>query len=257
MKKNPTLWLFIILICACRDKERLATAEPLYEKGLELDRAGSYSGAVDKYREAIKIFPDYRDAHFQLASVYEKLALIDQALLEYKRVIDIDDDFAPAFNNLGNVYGKKGFLDSALMAYQKATSRDNELPSAYYNLGQTYVLKKDFLEAEKGFKRALELSPSDPEYLHAFGLLKLTERRYDEAISFYRRALQQRNVPIWRFELSAAYRAMGHLDEAIFELEKYAESLSDVQEKNIVQNQIRELKMEKIQKKLAQSRNKP
>ena len=53
--------------------------------------------------------------------MYDKLASPKNALKNYKNAIKIKPDYADAHNNMGSAYKELGDLDRALNAYQKAT----------------------------------------------------------------------------------------------------------------------------------------
>ena len=260
--KKLTSWFAILLIATvikscggCNERQLLEKAKPYYEKAVELEQNGQFSSAVAFYDTAIQIFPDYRDAYFQMGTVYERLVIPEKAAASYRAAIRNDADFAAAHNNLGNCYGKLNKLDSALVHLKKAIQLDPQSPSAHYNLGHAALLKGDFSGAETAFTAALALRPSDPDYLQALAMLYVTQNKLAEALPLYERAALQRLAqPELRYRMALVYRDQKMYPSALTELEAYLKTRADPQEQTMIRRLIGEIKVEQSREKLAQAR---
>ena len=58
--------------------------------------------AILCYQEAIKLKPDFADAHNNLGVIFYDSNKINEAIIYYQEAINVDPDFADAHNNLAN-----------------------------------------------------------------------------------------------------------------------------------------------------------
>ena len=122
---------------------------------------GTYTKAVEAFKQAIRIDPDDADAHYNLGVVYGKLGFHKDEIEAYKQAIRIDPNNAHAhynsYYNLGIAYGQLGFYKDAIAAFKQAIYIDPDDPEAHYNLGITYILIGDRNSALNEYKILKEL----------------------------------------------------------------------------------------------------
>jgi tetratricopeptide (TPR) repeat protein len=82
------------------------------EKKLEL--------AQEAYNEALRINPEYAQAHNGLGMVHEQLGQLDKAIEEYELALSIDENNAVTNYNLGLAYNEKNDLDQSISYLSKA-----------------------------------------------------------------------------------------------------------------------------------------
>ena len=58
-----------------------------YNQGIDFYKLGMYERAIESFRRAIKIHPDYIDAYYNLGTVYDYLQNYDEALVIFKQII--------------------------------------------------------------------------------------------------------------------------------------------------------------------------
>ena len=63
-----------------------------------------------------------------------QIGKLDEAIDAFKKAISIKPDYADAYNNMGNVLGEQGKLEEAIEAYNKALTIKPDT-EAYYNMG--------------------------------------------------------------------------------------------------------------------------
>ena len=61
-----------------------------------------------EYQAALRINPDYAEAHYNLGVVYGQQGRTDEAIREYQAALRINPDYAEAHYNLGVVYWATG-----------------------------------------------------------------------------------------------------------------------------------------------------
>ena len=60
------------------------------------------NAAIDSYKQAIKIKPDYADAYYNMGNALKDTGDFNAAIDSYKQAIKIKPDYAEAYNNMGN-----------------------------------------------------------------------------------------------------------------------------------------------------------
>ncbi|AQG82221.1 tetratricopeptide repeat protein [Spirosoma montaniterrae] len=82
--------------------------------------------ALDHLQESTRIYPNFGEAYFSMAYVFQKITPnVDSAKYYYKQTIRAANAYAPAYNNLGVIYQTEGFAEN--------NRRKIELASYYYN----------------------------------------------------------------------------------------------------------------------------
>jgi len=93
----------------------------------------------------------------------QRFGNITRALELYKKAVALDPDYAVAYNDLGVIYEAAGRLDLAEKYYLKAMNIDHYYLSAYSNLALLYERIKQPDKAAFYWKRRVELGcPGDP-----------------------------------------------------------------------------------------------
>jgi len=91
---------------ACGDE-----ATKHYNQGVAYEKQGKYDLAIESFKRAIDINPDYAEVHYNLGLAYHNQGKYDLAIESFKRAISIDPDLAKAYGNLGVTYEKQGKYD--------------------------------------------------------------------------------------------------------------------------------------------------
>lgn len=102
-----------------------------YNQGIDFYKLGMYERAIEAFRSAIRTYPDYTDAYYNLATVLEYLKQYAEALSVYKQVyIRNPNDY--------EVIYKLALMSSKLEDYTKAAEYIKLIPqsSGYYQRGR-------------------------------------------------------------------------------------------------------------------------
>jgi SAM-dependent methyltransferase/tetratricopeptide (TPR) repeat protein len=94
-----------------------------------------HDAAIKDYRNALKIKPDYAEAHNNLGNTFLLMNDLEAALDSYQQAVTHKSDFAEAYNNIGNALKKKGILDAAVASYQRCLEINPKFVDAYFNIG--------------------------------------------------------------------------------------------------------------------------
>ncbi|MDR0789519.1 MAG: tetratricopeptide repeat protein [Bacteroidales bacterium] len=163
-------------------------------KGWTLKEQGDTLKAVEAYKKAIELKPDYGDVFEELGLLYAKkgdglaveylnsaininpknttamyaLGLFYQtnenyqkALDIYKQVLDINPNETKTLNSVGaiNMYEKKDYA-VALDCFTKAIATDSNYVLAWLNRGDTYERMGEVQKAKEDYRKVLTLDPT-------------------------------------------------------------------------------------------------
>jgi len=110
---------------------KLKQPDSLRRAQVALDTAQKWANihgrwALDHLQESTRIYPNFGEAYFSMAYVFQKIIPnVDSAKYYYKQTIRAANAYAPAYNNLGVIYQTEGFTNN--------DRRKLELASYYYN----------------------------------------------------------------------------------------------------------------------------
>ncbi len=102
--------------------------------GILLKSLGKLQEAEVSTRKAIKLNPDYADAHLNLGNILNYLGKLQEAEVSTRKAIEINPDLAEAHSNLGNILRDLGKLQEAEVSARKAIELNPNLAKAYYFL---------------------------------------------------------------------------------------------------------------------------
>jgi hypothetical protein len=121
------------------------------------------SRARESYQQAVRLKPNYAQAHYNLAIVQETLQP-EKAMEEYLLAIRYDSRIYPAYNNLARLYllrGKGNDYETALNLLSQAVDSSPQDENVQYslnkNLGWANYALKHYLLAEIYLRRAISL----------------------------------------------------------------------------------------------------
>src|SRR4051794_15496042 len=92
----------------------------LIKEAIKMEDADQFEGAIEKYKEVLRIEPRDFAAMNTIAGLYGNLNQPDQEVIWAQKAFDINSKYWKALINLGNGLGMQGKFDAAITAYQKA-----------------------------------------------------------------------------------------------------------------------------------------
>jgi len=127
--------------------------------GLILAQRGRLDEAVDQYREALRVKPDYELAHRNLADALLRKGRTDEAIAHYIEALRINPNMAAAHFKLGNLLVGRGRLEEAIVHFRQTVRLNPTMPEAHNNLGAAILRQGKAEEAIEHFTEALRLKP--------------------------------------------------------------------------------------------------
>ena len=118
-----------------------------------------FDAAIDSYKQALKIKPDYADAYYNMGNTLKDKGDLEEAIDSYKQALMIKPDYADAYYNMGSALTDKGDLEEAIDCYKQALKIKPDFAGAFNNMGNALKVKGDFEEAIDSYKQALKIKP--------------------------------------------------------------------------------------------------
>lgn len=157
----------------------------------ELAKRGDSAGAIENYREALKIDPNLPGLHFELAemlSTQDTPAAHTEAENEYKAALAVNPSDAQAEVRLGDIAAKANDFDTARGYYSKALQVQPNNADAAVGLAKVYSSMGQPEKAAPLLEHAIQVDPTSS---------------------------------LAHFRLSGVYRQLGRTADAQHELEEY------------------------------------
>jgi len=102
--------------------------------GTALKAKGDLDAAIESYKQALKIKPDYAEAYNNMGTALNDKGELKAAIESYKQAIKSKPDFADAYNNMGAAQKNKGDLGAAIESFKQALTLKLDHGESHRNL---------------------------------------------------------------------------------------------------------------------------
>ncbi len=133
---------------------------------------GDLAGAIAHNVEAIRILPEFAEAHNNLGPVLARAGRLDEAIAEFTEAIRLHPKYPDAHSNLGLALASQGKLEEAVSHYREAIRLDADHARAHANLGVAYQRLGRTADAIRELEVAATLNPDNANVRRALALLK-------------------------------------------------------------------------------------
>jgi len=209
IKRRPRVYLAHRLIASSYDElGRLAMAERAYKQSLAIKQCpitwvllGSVLGRLNRneeaeecLRKALKVDPDYEEAHYNLGYLYRLKGKSNLAEKHLRRAIEIDRKYSLAYAELGQLLSGSGQNDrtrESVRLLRKAVGYDpDDGWSRAYLANGLWTLRR-LKAAEEQYRKLLELWPDNSLPYWCYGdFLAYESKDTSTAESYLRRAIE-------------------------------------------------------------------
>jgi tetratricopeptide (TPR) repeat protein len=204
--------------------------------GLALAASGDYDAAAARYMEALRIKPDFAEAHNALGVVFFKQGRLHEAEIHYLEALRYKPRFAEAHSNLGTVLGMQGKTQEAVSEFLEALKISPDNAEVHYNLGFALADQGRDGEAAAQFHEALRIDPAYADAYNKLGNILLNRGKLGEAIAQYTEALHinpdfaeaHNNLGVALIDQKRSNEAIAHFTEALRIKPGWADALNNL-----------------------------
>ena len=140
-------------------QETVKDARALFNQGKSAARQGLTKQAMDFYRAAIRMDPEYGEALNGLGGMLIRQKRIDEAEPLFEKALSIDPNHATALINLALINRFRGDNENALQLLRKVIARNPDYAEAHLNIGSLLAAMKKHDEAIQHLSQAIRLDP--------------------------------------------------------------------------------------------------
>ncbi len=159
--------------------------------GVALSEQGDIDAAMARYRESLRIRPDYVIARNNLAkALLRKGAPVEAAEL-LKQAVALDPSSARFSLNLGDALRAAGSHDEAIEAYRRALALDPASPRAASGLAAACAAAGRYEEALEVLRGMAAKNPDSPDILYSMACMLARTGRAREALDTLGRAVDK------------------------------------------------------------------
>lgn len=178
--------------CATDAANKKRRAEAARDMGERYLSAGQPGKALQQFLKALEDNPDDPYLHYDLAWTYDLKKAPGKTEFHLKEAIRLKPDYSDAHNYLGVIYFRNGRVDQAIEAYKEALSNLLYLnpQDAHLNLGVAYLSRKEYGKAATHLETAVSLVPDFAIAYNNLGEAYEGLRRNREARRAYEKALE-------------------------------------------------------------------
>ena len=145
------------------------------ERGDLRAEIGLYNEAIDDYKKALELNPNYDEAKNALEEINNNLSSNKESEKYYEEGVN---------------YHKEKKYEEAVQSFDKAIKLDNTKSKYYSARGRAKEWLKQYEEAKKDAETALELDKNNVESYLVFGYINSELHQYYEAIKDYDKAIE-------------------------------------------------------------------
>ena len=208
------LTLIVALLSAC-SRDPGIRKQKFFESGQRYVEQGKYKEAVVEFSNAIRLDPNYAEAHLQLADAYLQLHDGDRAFRELARTVELQPEnyraqleltnllivnrqFEPAqqkldallqkrpedpavHTTLSSLFAAQGNIPGAIAEMQKTVALSPDRWEAYLSLALLQSSNNQSEAAESNFKKVIELNPKAMQARLLLGNYYQAHNRFPEA----------------------------------------------------------------------------
>ena len=187
----------------------------------QLEDAGSSYQAIDSLREVVAKDANIVDAWLLMGNALERRRIYPAALDSYKRALALNPNYDLALTYLATLYRTLGRDADALVAYQHLAEVDPKNALAHQRRAEILLEHGELLTAERELDAALALEPAMAAARNTLGALRLRQGDIDAGEREIHAALRQApDLHLAHFNLAIAAEQRGDVSTAIAEYQK-------------------------------------
>ena len=162
-------------------------------RGNKMYKAKNYKSAIEHYKKALTLDPNYFQAIYNLGLALYRLDKHDESISYLRKIIS--GDYAnfekrDAYNTLGDNLFLQENYQLSIEAYTNAIKLDRSSSKAYLGRGIVYKKLENYDYAEGDFLEALNQGMRNGLLYSLLGDINLNTKNYQQGISYYELAIK-------------------------------------------------------------------
>ncbi|KAJ8310169.1 hypothetical protein KUTeg_012034 [Tegillarca granosa] len=157
-----------------------------------VQRSAEWTEEMALFKAGAKVCPLNAKVHYNIAKLNGDQGNTDVAIEEYRHAIWLNPEYDQAMNNLANILKDTGDLTEAESLLLKAVSLREEFAAAWMNLGIVQASLKKNQAAEKSYFNALKHRRNYPDCLYNLGNMYLDAGLHEPALKAWKNATIQK-----------------------------------------------------------------
>jgi tetratricopeptide (TPR) repeat protein len=202
-------------------------------------------------RKALEIYPEFTEAHTEIAKLFEAKGQYDsalmhnmlvlrnnrsnsiaayhaaneyyalkqheQAILWYKATIELVSDYRPAYLNIARCYADIGICDSSIVYYSSLLALGGASPDVYKGMALCYMQAGRYDSAATYMMQVTRSTAATPDDQSNLGAIYMSAGKNEEALICFRKALQMSPGNRAAFaNMAAVFEKLGNKDSAAY-----------------------------------------
>lgn len=185
----------------------------LLTKGLDNYNKGKYDEAIALFNQAHKEDPSNSICIYNIATCYHMKKDYAKAVENYKAAIKLNPNYFLAYKSLGNLHFDNQKNDLALECYEKCLTLSPEDERSCYLTGLIYFEKKIYLKAVEYFEKAASLAQKSETY-NQLGSSYFSLYDYEQALKYFQKAIElEPNNDLYKNNLNATRQSINEFSK--------------------------------------------
>jgi Flp pilus assembly protein TadD len=157
-------------------------ARDLYGKAKASRKKGSKEQAIKQLDQALKIAPDFYQAHNDIGGLYKETGRLEEAEAHFVRAHQLNPNSPEPLINLSSLYIEENEPERAVEFSQEAVKANSKSAPALFSLGLALYKLSRLDKAEAALMSALEIAPKMFQVHLALANVYLRLKRYDRMV---------------------------------------------------------------------------
>jgi len=164
---------------------KVSKKEKILIEGYHLMFKGKLQESKKIFEEMVKLYPDEKIAHENLAMAHRQMRNFEETIAEYNKVLELDPLDKSIYNLLAYTYDEIGRYDEAIRSINKYIELAPGEANPYDSRADIYAHHAEVDDAIESYNKALEIKPDFEASIEKLGFMYLHKREYDKAEKYF------------------------------------------------------------------------